>query len=128
MRLMQAIVQGTFCGVHRCKGTSLCCFFFEGQYCLVLSYTRPVLVERPSLGRAAALLASCPPLTTLSLLVGPACGAGRHPSSPVLLSESRAFNIGQAAKPPLPPPPKHRGLPLAGSARTHGAPPHTDMC
>jgi hypothetical protein len=38
--------------------------------------------ERSSLGRAAALLASCPPPTALGLL-GPACGAGRHPSSPV---------------------------------------------
>jgi hypothetical protein len=37
--------------------------------------------------RATALLACCPPSTTPSLL-GPACNAGRHPSYPVLLSES----------------------------------------
>jgi hypothetical protein len=53
--------------------------------------TRPLLGARPSRGKAVAWLASPPPLAALRLL-GPACGAGRHPSSPVLLSES---SVGQ---------------------------------
>jgi hypothetical protein len=47
--------------------------------CLVLSYTRLVLGERSPLGRAAALLARCPPPTTSNLDL--LCGADRHPSS-----------------------------------------------
>jgi hypothetical protein len=44
---------------------------------LVLSYTRLVLGERSPLGRAAALLARCPPPTTSNLNL--LCGADRHP-------------------------------------------------
>jgi hypothetical protein len=48
MRLMQAIVQGTFCGVHRCKGTSLCCFFHSARTCQdvfhIPHYVVPVLL------------------------------------------------------------------------------------
>jgi hypothetical protein len=51
--------------------------------CLVLSYTRLVLGERSPLGRAAALLARCPPPTTSNLDL--LCGADRHPSSPFAL-------------------------------------------
>ena len=57
---------------------------------LLLSYTRLVLGERSPLGRAAALLARCPPPTTSNL--GLLCGADRHPSSPFALSGS---SVGQ---------------------------------
>ena len=57
---------------------------------LVLSYTRLVLGERSPLGRAAALLARCPPPTTSNLDL--LCGADRHPSSPFALSGS---SVGQ---------------------------------
>jgi hypothetical protein len=59
--------------------------------CLALCHTRLVLGERSPLGRAAALLARCPPPTTsnLDLLL---CGADRHPSSPFALSGS---SVGQ---------------------------------
>jgi hypothetical protein len=50
---------------------------------LVLSYTRLVLGERSPLGRAAALLARCPPPTTANLDLQ--CSADRHPSSPFAL-------------------------------------------
>jgi hypothetical protein len=57
-----------------------------------LSNTRPVLGERSRspLGRAAALLARCPPPTTSNLDL--LCGADRHPSSPFALSGS---SVGQ---------------------------------
>ena len=57
---------------------------------LVLSYIRLVLGERSPLGRAAALLARCPPPTTSNLDL--LCGADRHPSSPFALSGS---SVGQ---------------------------------
>jgi hypothetical protein len=47
--------------------------------------------ERPPLGRGAAPLARCSPPTALTLL-GPACCAGHHPSSPFALSGS---SVGQ---------------------------------
>jgi hypothetical protein len=68
------------------------------SYCKTRSsYTRPVLGGRSSLGRAAALLAGFPPSTTLGLL-GPACGACRHPGSPVLLSGSSVGQRGISAQ------------------------------
>jgi hypothetical protein len=71
--------------------------------CLVLSYTRPVLGERSSLGRAAAaLLASCPPPTTLCIsLLGPACGLWCRPSLEfpwILLSGSSVGQRGISAQ------------------------------
>ena len=57
---------------------------------LVLSYTRHWLGERSPLGRAAALLAGCPPPTTSTMDLQ--CGADRHPSSPFALSGS---SVGQ---------------------------------
>jgi hypothetical protein len=54
--------------------------------CLALSYTRHWLGERSPLGRAAVLLAGCPPPTASNLDLQ--CGADCHPSSPFALSGS----------------------------------------
>jgi hypothetical protein len=60
--------------------------------CLVLSCTRLVLGERSPLGRAAALLARCPPPTASNLDL--LCGADRHPSPPFALSGSSVSQRG----------------------------------
>jgi hypothetical protein len=58
------------------KGFCLRRTFSKRVTCLVLSYTRLVLGERSPLGRAAALLARCPPHTASNLDL--LCGADRH--------------------------------------------------
>jgi hypothetical protein len=63
-------------------------FFYQPLSCLVLSYTRHWLGGRSPLGRAAALLAGCPPPPTSNLQ----CGADRHQSPPFALSGS---SVGQ---------------------------------
>jgi hypothetical protein len=74
---------------HRCAGPVYVDVFMWATG-LVLSYTRLVLGERSPLGRAAALLARCPPPTTSNLDL--LCGSDRHPSSPFALSGS---SVGQ---------------------------------
>jgi hypothetical protein len=67
----------------------------DAQVCISLQNATRVLSclllgERSPLGRAAALLAGCPPPTTSTMDLQ--CGADRHPSSPFALSGS---SVGQ---------------------------------
>ena len=79
---------------RRCPGGSLSIPF--------LSYTRLVLGERSPLGRAAALLARCPPPTALSKL-GPAVRCRSSPEFPfrfILYLGPRSVNVVSLRKRP----------------------------
>jgi hypothetical protein len=85
----QPTVEARACGCA--MAVVVCGEHWQSLSCLVL-YPRHWLGERSPLGRAAALLAGCPPPTTSNLDLQ--CGADRHPSSPFALSGSSVGERG----------------------------------